>query len=152
MREGFKMKKIATFVLAAVMVVGLVGCTSGGSNPTNQTDKSELPNLSGEWKQSNSNSDESWHGATISENTIEIYWVSNNGDTKSLYWSGTFVAPETTDEPYTWVSENDKEKTGAAILASGDDTKTFTYEDGQISYSASAMGTTTTVRLEKSEE
>lgn len=36
-----------------------------------------------------------------------------------------------------------------ALLASGDDTKTITFEDGELSYSASALGTTTTVRLEK---
>lgn len=36
-----------------------------------------------------------------------------------------------------------------ALLASGDDTKDFTFKDGVISYEASAMGTTTTVKLEK---
>ena len=70
-------------------------------------------------------------------------------DTKALYWAGTFVAPETADEPYTWDSENDKEKTDMALLASGDDTKTFTYENGQLSYDASMMGVTQTVKLEK---
>ena len=61
------------------------------------------------------------------------------------------MAPEIAEEPYTWDSVNDKEKTDSAILASGDDTKTFTYKDGQLSYSVSAMGNTQTVRLEKQE-
>ena len=69
--------------------------------------------------------------------------------TISLYWTGSFVAPETADEPYTWESANDTENTGSALLASGDETKTFTYQDGQISYDVSAMGMTQTVRLEK---
>lgn len=75
--------------------------------------------------------------------------VNTDSESKSLYWAGTFVAPETPDEPYTWESVNDKEKTDSALLASGDDTKTFTYEKGEISYEASALGTTKTVRLEK---
>lgn len=32
---------------------------------------------------------------------------------------------------------------------SGDDTKTITYENGQLSYEASAMGTTKKIILEK---
>ena len=67
---------------------------------------------------------------------------------QSLYWAGTYVAPQYSDEPYTWDSENDKEKTDSALLASGADTKTFTYENNQISYEASAMGSTQTVKLE----
>lgn len=67
----------------------------------------------------------------------------------SQYWAGSFDAPTTADEPYTWESENDKDQTDMAILASGDDTKTFTYQDGVISYEVSAMGVTQTVKLEK---
>ena len=44
---------------------------------------------------------------------------------------------------------NDTEKTDSALLASGDETKTFTYSDGQITYDVTAMGITETVKLEK---
>lgn len=108
-----------------------------------------IPDLTGEWKQVNSNSEDSWQSATIDESAITVYWVSDNGDTKSLYWAGTYTAPINEDEPYSWDSENDTEKTSTALLASGDNIKTFTYEDGQISYEISALGTTTTVKLEK---
>lgn len=36
-----------------------------------------------------------------------------------------------------------------AMFASNDDTKTIGYEDGQLYWETSAMGTTTTVKLEK---
>ena len=88
--------------------------------------------------------------AVITNTDITVYWVMDNGDTKSLYWAGTFVPPTDTTEPYIWDSQNDTEQTGMAILASGDDTKAFTYSDGFISYEVSALGTTTTVRLSKS--
>ena len=72
--------------------------------------------------------------------------MSNNGDTRSLYWAGTFAVP-TEAGSFTFDSVNDTDKTDVAMLASGDPTKTFSYADGEISYEASALGSTTTVRL-----
>lgn len=147
------MKRLIGFVLASIMCMSLVACggdtTSGRGGDTGNTVEPTIPDLTGEWTQVNSNSEDSWQSATIDENTITVYWVSDNGDTKSLYWAGTYIAPESADEPYSWDSENDTEQTATALLASGDETKTFTYEDGQISYEVSALGTTTTVKLEK---
>jgi len=45
--------------------------------------------------------------------------------------------------------KNDHSKTEGALLASSDDTKTITYQNGVLSYEASAMGTTTTIKLKK---
>ncbi|MGW8114247.1 hypothetical protein ACVS9P_03530 [Caproicibacterium sp. NSD3] len=153
------MKKLAIITLcAALLITVLPGCgsTSANSHNTDSTQASSVeskkiqaPDLTGNWKQTNSKSDSSYQAATISGDTIEIYWVSDNGDTKSLYWAGTFVAPTVADEPYKWDSNNDHSKTKSAILASSDDTKTITYQNGVLSYEASAMGTTTTIKLEK---
>jgi len=135
------LKKLAIFTLCvAFLITVFTGCSS--------TEK-QIPDLTGEWKQTNSKSVDSYQAATISGNTIEIYWVSDNGDTKSLYWAGSFIAPTSADEPFIWNSENDHNKTENAFLASNDDTKTMTYQDGELSYQASALGTTTTVKLEK---
>lgn len=115
-------------------------------NLTIEPDESTIPDLSGEWKQVNSNSGENYQIANITDETIEIYWIMD--DTKALYWAGSFTAP-TESGAYSWESINDKEKTDYAILASGADTKTFDYSDGIISYEASAMGVTTIINLEK---
>ena len=143
------MKKILPIALSSVLMLGLL--TACGETNQNEPEDEPVtpPNLVGEWKQTNSNADDAWQAATIAGDTIEVYWVSDNGDTKSLYWAGSFDAPTTADEPYTWESENDKGQTDMAILASGDDTKAFTYQDGVISYEVSAMGVTQTVKLEK---
>lgn len=133
------MKKL---LIAMVAALALSGCGNSA----------EPPVLTGNWTQNNSNSDTSYQIATITEDTIEVYWYTTENDTKALYWAGTFVAPETAEEPYTWDSANDTEKTSSALLASGDETKTFTYEDGQISYAVTALGVTTTVTLEKDAE
>lgn len=146
------MKKLAMISLCVALLITIfTGCSStqtslgnGGNTPGKQ-----IPDLTGEWKQENSKSDDSYQAATISGDTIAIYWVSDNGDTKSLYWAGSFAAPKTADESYSWTSKNDHSKTESALLASSDDTKTMTYQDGVLSYEASAMGTTTTVKLKK---
>ncbi|MFF1633252.1 hypothetical protein [Leifsonia sp. NPDC058248] len=75
--------------------------------------------------------------------------MSNGGDTKSIYWIGTFTAPTDANTPYEWTSTRDKAATDSAMLTSQDDTKVFTFQDDTISYSASALGTTTTVKLKK---
>ena len=145
-------KKIIALTLAALMCASLTACDfvpNSNSVSVSEGQSAQIPDLTGQWKQVNSKSDDSWQAAVIEGDVMEIYWVSDNGDTKSLYWAGSFVAPTTADEPYTFDSVNDKSKTDNALMASGDDTKTFTYENGQLSYEASALGTTSTIRLEK---
>lgn len=151
------MKKVLNALVVGVLLLGalaLVGCgkkdDGGQASETpkaeQKEEKKEPLDLTGEWKQSNG-SEDSYQAATIKDGVIEVNWISP--DTKSLYWSGTYVAPTNDEEPYTWDSENDTEKTSGSILASEDKTKTFTYENGEISYEVSAMGTTKTVRLKK---
>ena len=148
--------KLKTLAIVAACAIALTACGGAESAATGSSVQAEsqseaaeeaAPDLTGTWKQTNG-SEDSYQEATISGDTIEIYWVSNGGDTKSLYWAGTYEAP-TAAGAYSWDSVNDHEKTDSSLLASGDDTKTFTYEDDVLSYSASAMGTTTTVKMEK---
>ena len=133
------------------MLFTLAACS--GNKESSEKDKSQTPlDLTGDWVQINSSSEDAWQEATINENVIEINWISNNGDTKSLYWSGTFLAPTEATESYSWTSKNDTSKTENALLASTAETKDFTYEDGILSYEASALGTTTVVKLERKSE
>lgn len=134
---------ICTFAIAAALC--FAGCSS--------QEPEEPANLNGEWTQTNSASEDSYQQATITDDAIEVYWVSDGGNTKSLYWSGTYTAP-TEPGDYNWTSENDKSKTDTALLASGNDTKDFSYSssDNKISYQVSALGTTTTVELEPTDK
>jgi hypothetical protein len=50
---------------------------------------------------------------------------------------------------YSWVSNNDHEQTETSILASTDETKEFTYNNGVISFSASMQGVSKTFELKK---
>lgn len=151
-RRETRMKKFFAALFAVALVFLLSAC--GGEKPEVTDPPQETPgpsDLSGQWKQVNGDSEQSFYGAVVEGEVIEIYWVTDNGDSRSLYWSGTVVPPETADEPYTWESQNDKSRTEHSVLSSSDDTKTFTYQGGQISYSASIMGITSKIRLEKAE-
>lgn len=145
-------RKIATILIAFCFSCSLIACNSDNGSQDQSADETdtieesqEPTNLTGVWTSEENNG--SYQEAIISENTIEINWVSDGGITKSIYWIGTYTAPNEAVDEYSWVSERDKEKTDSALLASTDDTKDFTYANGKISYEVSALGTTTTVEL-----
>ncbi|MEY9850630.1 hypothetical protein ABH923_000308 [Leifsonia sp. EB41] len=159
------MKKLTPFALAVTIsaAIALTGCStspttapasssesksSAAAKPTKEAAKPA--DLSGIWKQTNSAAANSYQEAEISGDVITINWVGDNGDTKSIYWVGSFAAPTDAATPYTWTSTRDQAATESAMLASQDDTKQFTFQDDTISYSASALGTTTTIKLQKS--
>lgn len=148
-------KKIALLTLALVLLFTFSACGGGEEKATEskesaKTEESAEPvSLVGEWKSTDNKSEDTYQTATITDNSIAVYWIMDGGETKSLYWAGSFTAPKDGEKEFTIESKNDKEQTGSALLASSDDIKTFTYKNNQISYEVSAMGTTKTVKLEK---
>lgn len=88
--------------------------------------------------------------ATIADGSITANFVTDSGDTTSLFWVGTFTAPTDDTSPYTWTSTRDQAATDTALLASTDATKEFTYNDGEISFPVSIAGSSAVVRLSKS--
>lgn len=148
-----KVKCALSVILALIFCFTLSACGNKESDspPLSSVSPTVPPDLSGQWKQINNDTGDRYQAAIIDGESMEIYWVSDGGDSRSLYWAGTYTAPDTTDDSYSWESINDKEKTAYSILASGDDSKTFTYEDGQISYSASAFGITSQIQMERAE-
>lgn len=147
-------KKLLPLSLLLCLVFLLCSCSSTEqeppqiSNGQGQSEPAAPPDLSGEWIQDGADPSETYQAATISGNTIEINWISDNGSTKALYWAGSFTPP-TESGDFSWDSENDKSKTDMALLASGDDTKTFSYIDGKIVYEVTAMGVTKQIALIK---
>lgn len=148
------MKKFVAPVALAI-ALALTGCVGTDATPTSAPsskateEPTQAPDLSGTWKQSNSDNEDSYQQATITADTIAIDWVTDGGDTTSIYWVGTFAAPIDAAEPYTWTSQRDAAATDSALLASTSDTKDFTFEGDTISYQVSAFGSTTTVEMKK---
>lgn len=162
-KEAMHKKPIATVIAAILaLVLGACGNTSGApassatgstqsqtAQPT-ETEPAEQPaNLVGTWKQTNSNSTDTWMEAEITADTITIQWVSDDGDTKSLYWKGTYTAPDKAGD-WKWTSQGDTAAMQASLLGSQDATKDFTYtETDGVSWETTAMGTTVTVKTAK---
>ena len=80
--------------------------------------------------------------------TITVNWVQP--DSTSLYWVGSYQAPTAAGD-WSWTSKGDTEKMASALLASQDDAKEFHYTaaSDEISFQASAMGSTVTVRMKR---
>ena len=110
-------------------------------------EKKEPLDLTGTWK--SDENEGTWMEATISDNVISIDWVTDEGKTKATYWVGSYDAPTTATSEYSWVSNNDHEKTKNALLASNDDTKEFTYKNDILSFTASMQGVSKVVELKK---
>ena len=107
--------------------------------------------LTGNWAQKGKEGSDSFQAGYIKDGVIELFWISDDDDSHMLYWSGSYEEPTSADDEYTWESVNDKIKTDSALMASGDDTKSFDYKNGEISYEVSIMGQTGTVTLVRSD-
>ncbi|MBP2215968.1 hypothetical protein [Arthrobacter sp. CAN_C5] len=145
-------KVIGPLTLTAALALTGCGGAENSATPASNGDTAveEAPedfDLTGTWTQSNSNSEDSYQQATITDDTISIDWVSDGGDTTAIYWIGTFEEPADAEETFAWTSIRDAEATDMAILAATSDDKEFTYEGDTITYEVSALGTTTKVAL-----
>ena len=171
--KGERMKKRG-FALALAVIVGvavITGCGGGsGSGQSQQGTSSAVQNktkaeeqpeakeevvepldLTGNWAQKGKEGSDSFQAGYIQDGIIELFWITDNGNTHMLYWSGSYDAPTSSGDEYTWDSVNDKIKTDSALMASTQDTKTFDYKNGEISYEVSIMGQTGTITLVRSE-
>lgn len=146
------MKKISAFVLPLLLAFSLSACGNSGTEGSSQATQpatSEKINLEGNWKQTNASPQEDCQIATINNGVIEIKVVNKKENTTSVYWSGTYVEPELKDGTYTWASKNNISKNESTLVASSEDSKTFYYANGVISYESSYLGTEKTIKFEK---
>ena len=139
--------RAGAFVLVALLAGAVGACSSpeAGELAEEPSSDAAAPDLTGVWKSTGESFSQE---AVIAGSTITVNWLSEDGSDPKLYWAGAFEAP-TSDGKHTWTSDNDHSQTDRAMLASGDDTKDFTYENGAISYKVSALGKTDTVMLEQ---
>lgn len=124
-----KKRTLAAFLMICISALLLSGCAEQEEVPK------EPPDLVGFWQQPGAADAAYFHRAMIREdNTMSIWWYEPGTDTTRLFWAGTFTPPETGEEPYEWVSTNDLERAQKSKMALREPTKTFTYEDGKITY------------------
>lgn len=156
------MKKLIVSVIL-VMAIGLTACgsesTQTSSSGWEQVDSAESIeaatedvtvdplNLSGQWVSQVNNG--SSMAAYIGDGGISVFWILDGDDTPWTYWVGTYDAPETDEDSYSWTSTNTY--TGNGLMASSDDTKDFSYRDGTLTYNVSFQGDTYSVDMTRGE-
>lgn len=74
MKKTFVKSRLLSIIATMLLVLCLTACGSQNGGDTKTPEVATPPDLTGEWVQSNSDSKESYQAATISGDTIEIYW------------------------------------------------------------------------------
>lgn len=146
---------LATIVLLAAALTGCSapsGGTPSDANPagTDSTPTPEPPlSLVGEWKATNSEAEDAWQSAVITDDTISVDWVAEGGDTTAIFWIGSYIAPTEATTTYEWESIGDTEKMSTALMASQEEKKRFSYDDGVLTYEVSMMGVSKQITMER---
>lgn len=155
---GVMKKLVASVILVAALA--LTGCSAPGTGAVSSspagTARAEpvqeipkVPDLTGDWTQSNSNSETDFMTAAIADGVISVNWVLGSEDLNAVFWVGTFESPTSATETHTWSSQRDVAATETALLASSEDAKEFTYGNDIISFTVSLQGESATVELKK---
>ena len=134
-------RRMLLLAVAAMAALILVSC--GKQDDT-------IPDLTGEWVQPG---DENiYHSAVITDDTIEINWNLRLYNESQLYWHGTYTPPTTPGKTYSWESVNDLEMAKTSVRASREETKTFTYKKGMLSYIVTVGHLRMSVSLQRAED
>ena len=95
------------------------------------------PDLTGEWIQTDIDGLDYYHVASIHDGLISVYRYRPAYDDSELIWTGTYIHPETTKEPYRWDSENRVPHNQKSIYTLRNDTLAFRYEKGLLAFDVS---------------
>lgn len=157
-------RSLSLLALASLLILAGCGGAADSDDETGarpEADIPQIPDLTGDWLQSNSESEEAFMSATIVEDTISVDWTmpatddisifDDDGDglVSFVYWAGSFTAPTDATESYTWTSQADASVLDTALLGSMDDSKDFAYEDGVLSFTVTIQGESTEAELEQ---
>lgn len=133
-------------VLAGIASISVLSACGGSHDDS----KADVPtSLVGEWYQVNAKDGDMLAKASITPGSIQINLDTR--DESRVYWLGTFNSDQDTNKTFKVESKGDPDAMGMSLFGSRDKSKTFTYQDGEISYKFTMMGTTKTVRLAKVE-
>jgi hypothetical protein len=150
MRNG---TKVAT-MLGAFGLISMLSACGGSAGASYQAPK-QVSNriVTGEYNQTANGVKGVVMSAVVTDGKITVNMLldpGSEGDSKAegTYWRGSFDTSNTSDW-FTVTSDADLEMLNTSILGSQDDTKTFTYKNGDLSFPFEMVGIKTTVHLQK---
>lgn len=142
------MRKTLAILAASASISMLAAC--GSSHDA--SDSKNPTSLIGEWHQVNKNPD-GYMTASIDAGSIQV--DLHGRDSRSIFWMGSFEGDRQPTGKFTVVSIPDPDARYTmkhSLMASDEPTKTFTYDNGDLSYEFSMAGTSTIVHLTKAPE
>lgn len=153
--EGFavstQVKRIVLYIsvlllVAAAVATGIAYSDTGFDAANIKT--STVP--TGEYHQTANGVNGAFMSAVVSDGKIEVTLKLDSGeegdsDATGTYWVGSF---DRSKAP-TIVSDADLKDLNTSMFGSQDDTKTFTYDHGDLSFPFEMLGIKTTVHLTK---
>jgi hypothetical protein len=141
-------RSLATLGVAAVSISMVAACVGSGADNDETTDENPTT-LIGEWHQVNKNPD-GYMTATIDVGSIQV--DLHGRDSRSIFWMGSFEGDHEPAGKFTVTSIPDPDARYTmkhSLMASNESKKTFTYDNGDLSYEFSMAGTSTIVHLTK---
>lgn len=138
---------VAIAAFCIVLGPGLVFLFTRDGNTAKPASVQIPVSMTGKWHQDEPTSTGITMEATIDVTTIQIDMITR--DSSSIYWLGTFDSDQDLSTSFEVVSVGDQDAMSRSIFGSQSSRKTFAYNDGELSYSFSIMGTTSTIRLTK---
>ena len=136
------MRKALALLAMIVSIFTLAACgdTHGASPRKNPS------SLIGEWYQVNKNPN-GWLTASISGESIQVN-LRGRGSS-SIFWMGSFDTSKKPIGKFNVVSLGDQDAMKWKIAASDESKKTFTYNNGDLSFEFSALGSSTIIHMHK---
>jgi hypothetical protein len=145
------MKKLIVLFLSICCLFIVFGEGSNADSKTTEAQTLIIPtapiSLDGHYHQTKDDIPNTTMSADISGNVIQIN-LKYNGLTEP-YWVGSFNPGDDITQTFQVLSNADSAQMSESIFRSQDPTKTFTYQDGDLSYEFTLRGVTTTVHLSK---
>ena len=139
------MKKLV-FIAACVIAAAVLSIAGYEMFLSGDPRATEPMSFSGPWQ---AKLNDATLNAVITGDGIEIHWITSQTD--AIYWKGTFPAPPnaTRGSVFTIVSVGDTATMEQSLLASQDESKAFTFDNGKLSFKMTVMGVTQIVALEQ---
>ena len=158
-RSAARNRRIVIIVVIALLIVAaeaaalykMVSMIARGESPRQirAQDAAGPLDLTGEWVQTNSLSKDSYQAIRITDQAIDVYWISESEGIYMLYWSGTCQTPAARKDACRWTSENDLARTSTSRRGSQAKEKEFRYADGKLTYQVEEGDQPETVEAER---
>lgn len=144
---------VIVVVLEAGALYKMVSMIARGESPrqVSGSHSSGPLDLTGEWVQTNSRDADAYQAVNITDQTIDVYWISESEGIYTLYWSGTYTPPSGSGKTgHHWTSQNDTARTSTSRRGSQAAEKEFTCIGGKLIYEIeNETGGTETVEAER---